>query len=59
MTRTITERRVERRPPDLMIEPEIPLTYGLFSGFTKPDEVVALGEQAAENALEDIRRLID
>lgn len=59
MTRTLTERRLEQRPPDLLIEPAIPLTYGLFSGFTAPQEVIALGEAAAEASLKQIIKLIE
>jgi NTE family protein len=59
MTRTLTERRLERRPPDLLIEPNIPLTYGLFSGFSQPGEVVSIGEKAAEASLDRIRNLLD
>jgi hypothetical protein len=58
MTRSLTERRLKLRPPDLLIEPEIPLTFGLFSGFTQPAELIAIGERAAENALGEIRALI-
>ena len=58
MTSTLTERRLVQRPPDLLIEPAIPLTYGLFSGFTAPQEVIALGEAAAEASLEKILRLL-
>jgi NTE family protein len=59
MTTTMTRRSLERRPPDLLLEPEIPVSIGLFSGFTHPEEVIALGEQAAEAALPKIKRLID
>jgi len=59
MTRTLTERRLEQRPPDLLIEPAIPLTYGLFSGFTQPQDVIALGEKAAEANLAKIHQLLD
>lgn len=59
MTRTITMRRLRSCPPDLLIEPEIPLSYGLFSGFTKPREVIALGERAAETHLEEIQLMLE
>ncbi len=58
MTRTLTQRRLEQRPPDLLIEPAIPLTYGLFSGFTQPYEVIEIGEKAAEQALPQIQGLL-
>jgi NTE family protein len=59
MTRALTERRIEHQPPDLVIEPDIPLSYGLFSGFTQPREVIAYGERAATEALENIRDLLN
>jgi NTE family protein len=59
MTRTLTLRRLQQQPPDLLIEPDIPLSYGLFSGFTQPGEVIALGEQAAEAALGKLLQLLD
>jgi NTE family protein len=59
MTRTMTMNRLRRQPPDLLIEPEIPLSIGLFSGFTHPEDVIIIGERAAEGALEQIRKLIE
>ncbi len=58
MTRTMTMNRLRRQPPNLLIEPEIPLSFGLFSGFTKPEDGIAYGEEAAEKALKKIQRLI-
>jgi NTE family protein len=59
MTRTMTMDRLRHKPPDLLVEPEIPLSIGLFSGFTHPEDVIAIGEHAAEGALEQIRKLIE
>jgi NTE family protein len=59
MTRTLTERGLERKPPNLLIEPELPLSFGLFSGFTKPGEIIAIGEKSAEASLEEIQKLLE
>lgn len=59
MTRTLTERRLEQQQPNLLIEPDIPLSYGLFSGFTQPLDIIALGEEAAEANLNEIHQLLD
>jgi NTE family protein len=58
MTTTMTQRSLQQRPPDLLLEPEIPVSIGLFSGFTHPQEVITLGEQAAVGMLERIKKLL-
>ena len=58
MTRTLTMNQVKQQPPDILIEPEIPISIGLFSGFTHPEEVIKIGERAAESALDQIHKLV-
>jgi NTE family protein len=59
MTRTLTLTRLQDQPPDLLIEPTIPTSVGLFSGFTHPEQIIAMGEQAAEAALTEIHKLLE
>jgi NTE family protein len=56
MTRTITQTRLKEQPPHILIEPDIPISFGLFSGFTHPHRVIEIGEQAAEAALPQINK---
>lgn len=58
MTRTLTLTHLQDRPPDLLIEPVIPNSIGLFSGFTHTKDVIKIGERAAEDALGKIRDLL-
>ena len=58
MTRMLTIRRLQQQQPDLLVEPELPVSIGLFSGFTHPKEVIAAGEHAAQASLEHIKRLL-
>ncbi|TFH37583.1 MAG: patatin-like phospholipase family protein [Anaerolineales bacterium] len=58
MTRILSMRRLQDQPPDVLIEPEFPISIGFFSGFTHVHEAIAVGERAAEAELGEIRRLV-
>jgi NTE family protein len=58
MISEMTEYRLQRNPPDLVIRPEISTQVSLLTGFELAHEVIEAGEAAAEAALPEIRRLI-
>jgi NTE family protein len=58
MAAALTEARLKDSPPDLLLRPPIPEDLMIFLGFTRPDEAIAAGEQAAEEALPEIKRLV-
>jgi NTE family protein len=59
MISAITELRLRRDPPDVLIRPDLPRTMGLFTGFDNPLEAIRAGEAAAEAQLDEIRALLD
>ena len=59
MISAITELRLRRDPPDVLIRPDLPRTMGLFTGFENPMVAIRAGEAAAEAQLDNIRALLD
>ena len=59
MISEMTEYRLRRNPPDLVIRPEISTQVSLLTGFELAHEVIAAGEAAAVAALPELRRLIN
>lgn len=59
MIARITQIQLEASKPDLYIRPPIPREITMFLGFQKAAEVIAIGEQAAEEFLPQIRSLLD
>ena len=55
---SLTEHKLRECPPDVLIRPDVPKTISLFTGFEKLDELIAIGEAAAEAALPAIRKLL-
>jgi NTE family protein len=47
-----TQAKLRANPPDLLIHPSLPHDIGTFSSFTRAAEIIRLGEQAAERALQ-------
>ena len=58
MSAALTEARLKESPPDLLLRPPVPNDLMLFIGFPRPAEAIAAGEQAAEQALAEIKRLV-
>jgi NTE family protein len=58
MLHALTEARIERRPPDLLIRPEIAWDIGIFTGFSRAEEIIRAGESAAEHQQAEIDRLL-
>ena len=46
-----TRAKLQSDPPDVLVRPRLPHDIGTFSSFTRAAEIIALGEQAAEQAL--------
>jgi hypothetical protein len=58
MIHALTEARLELRPPDLLIKPEIPWDVGIFSGFTRAADIIQAGEAAAQLQVAELHHLI-
>ena len=59
MMAQITQVQIQKIKPDIYIRPNIPRDVSLFTGFHKAIEVIAVGAQAAEEYLPEIRRLLE
>lgn len=57
MISALTHERLKENPPDLLIRPHIPPGVTLLYGFNRAADIVAAGEEAAEAALPEIRRM--
>jgi len=58
MSSQTTRLQLEANPPDILIHPDIPADITMFLGFLQVHEVIAAGEQAATQALPQIKALI-
>ncbi len=58
MLHAITETRIKRRPPEILLAPDIPADIGIFSGFPRAEEIIRAGESAAQEQTAEIHRLI-
>jgi NTE family protein len=58
MLQALTEARIERCPPDILLSPDIPLDIGIFSGFPRAEEIIRAGEVAAQNQIEELESLL-
>jgi NTE family protein len=59
MTRTMTRLRLQKEPPEVLIQPELPVGVGLFTGFLRAREIIASGEAAARRALPEIESALE
>jgi len=59
MATEINRQRLAEVRPEVVIRPPIPPEVNLFTGFTHAAEIIAIGEQAAREALPDIRRALE
>ena len=58
LTTEVNRRVQEESPPDLLIHPTVPAGVTALTGFTRAAETIAAGEQAAREALPQIRALL-
>lgn len=56
MSHALTEANLAKSPPDLIVRPRIPTGIGVFDGFTRVQEIIAAGEQAADERSDEVRR---
>jgi NTE family protein len=54
----IHRRRMERARPQVFLQPDLAPEIGVFTGFTRADEIIVAGEQAAREALPQIEALL-
>lgn len=54
----VQEHKLRQFPPEILIRPEIPPEVTVFSSFDRAAELIALGEQAAQNVLPTIQALL-
>jgi NTE family protein len=50
--------KLQQFPPGVLISPELPKSVNTFTGYDRVAELVATGERAAEEHLDEIRALI-
>ncbi len=58
MIHALTEARLERKPPDILVKPDIQWDVGIFSGFPRAAEIIRAGERAAEMQVAELQRLV-
>jgi len=57
MAVALTHAHLREQPPDLLLRPQLAPDIGFFISFTQADRIIATGEEAGENAIEEIRSL--
>lgn len=56
---TATEKqKLQKFPPDLLIQPQIPSDINLFAGYDRVKELIDIGEKAAEQKLPEIESIL-
>jgi NTE family protein len=58
MIRALSETRLGQARPEVIIHPPIPPDITFFTGFTRAEELIAIGEQATREALPQIHQAI-
>lgn len=59
MMRETNRRNLEESQPDLVIRPALPAGVTIATGFTRAAEIIAAGEQATEEALPALKKLLE
>lgn len=59
MMKEINRQRLAEAAPEVVIRPDVPPEVSVILGFTRAAETIALGERAAEEALPEIRRVLE
>lgn len=57
MISAMTSCKLEAHPPEIVLRPDIPAEIDLLIGYDRAEEVIAAGEQATLNVIEDILAL--
>jgi NTE family protein len=55
---SILKANLRDTPPDILIQPSISQDIGIFTGFTRAEEIIAAGEKAAYDALPRLREIL-
>lgn len=58
MIEAITQTKLRRAQPDILLQPRFPAGINILVGITRVEEIIAAGEQAAIQALPDIIKLL-
>jgi NTE family protein len=58
MIRALTEIRLRQARPEVIIHPPLPSDITFFTGFTRAEELITAGEEAAREALPQIHQAI-
>jgi NTE family protein len=58
MMRTIKENNMRRNPPDVIIRAIPPKGVNIFAGYGRVRELIEIGEEAAEEAMPEIRKYL-
>lgn len=59
MMRVIQDERLQRDPPDVILQPRLPSGINVFKGYNRTEELVSAGERAAQSMLTEIRALLE
>jgi predicted acylesterase/phospholipase RssA len=59
MMQEANRRNLEESQPDLVIRPALPAGVTIITGFTQAAEIIAAGEQATEEALPALKKLLE
>ncbi len=52
------EHKLQHFPPDVLIYPDLPRNVNAIAGYSRVSELIAAGEQAAEEHLQDVKALM-
>jgi NTE family protein len=59
MMSALTELRLQKARPEVVVRPQIPRDITVLYGFHRPDECIDAGEEAARRALPEILRALE
>ncbi len=58
MLSALTEYKLKASEPEVLLRPKLPSDITLFSGYSRAQEAIAAGEKAADDALPQIKMLL-
>ena len=58
MVQALTQVRLKKAHPEVLIEPQIPGHIDIFLGFAHAEEIIAAGEKAAGEAIPKIQETL-
>lgn len=59
LTMEMNRRSLQENPPDLLVRPAIPVGVTILTGFTRAEEIIAAGYEAANAALPRITSVVE